>query len=136
MALLILLLDVLKCPCQDAFYVFMFIKHIMSLDQVFHHWKTISMMYFTFAHWSKLCQVVIYACCLKSNCLQGIPVAPLWNSYRGQFVGVLSALDFILILKEVRMECCFSLVLILSKTILFFIPGKLLVVVASLVILC
>ncbi|KAG1371190.1 putative potassium transporter 2 [Cocos nucifera] len=31
---------------------------------------------------------------------QGIPVAPLWNSYRGQFVGVLSALDFILILKE------------------------------------
>ncbi|XP_073113917.1 sucrose nonfermenting 4-like protein [Elaeis guineensis] len=31
---------------------------------------------------------------------QGIPVAPLWNSYRGQFVGVLSALDFILILKQ------------------------------------
>nr|XP_010938454.1 sucrose nonfermenting 4-like protein [Elaeis guineensis]XP_010938455.1 sucrose nonfermenting 4-like protein [Elaeis guineensis] len=31
---------------------------------------------------------------------QGIPVAPLWNSYQGQFVGVLSALDFILILKE------------------------------------
>ncbi|XP_072960158.1 sucrose nonfermenting 4-like protein isoform X2 [Typha angustifolia] len=31
---------------------------------------------------------------------QGIPVAPLWDSYRGQFVGVLSALDFILILKE------------------------------------
>ncbi|KAG1338645.1 sucrose nonfermenting 4-like protein [Cocos nucifera] len=31
---------------------------------------------------------------------KGIPVAPLWNSYRGQFVGVLSASDFILILKE------------------------------------
>ncbi|KAI3950299.1 hypothetical protein MKW92_022789, partial [Papaver armeniacum] len=31
---------------------------------------------------------------------QGIPVAPLWDSCKGQFVGVLSALDFILILKE------------------------------------
>ncbi|GMI79324.1 homolog of yeast sucrose nonfermenting 4 [Hibiscus trionum] len=31
---------------------------------------------------------------------QGIPVAPLWDSLKGQFVGVLSALDFILILRE------------------------------------
>ncbi|CAL9153811.1 sucrose nonfermenting 4-like protein isoform X2 [Musa acuminata AAA Group] len=31
---------------------------------------------------------------------QGIPVAPLWDSIRGRFVGVLSALDFILILQE------------------------------------
>ncbi|KAH1083639.1 hypothetical protein J1N35_023400 [Gossypium stocksii] len=31
---------------------------------------------------------------------QGIPVAPLWDSFKGQFVGVLSALDFILILRE------------------------------------
>ncbi|XP_058077493.1 sucrose nonfermenting 4-like protein isoform X2 [Magnolia sinica] len=31
---------------------------------------------------------------------QGIPVAPLWDSYKGQFVGVLSAFDFILILRE------------------------------------
>ncbi|MQL71542.1 hypothetical protein Taro_003852 [Colocasia esculenta] len=31
---------------------------------------------------------------------QGFPVAPLWDSYRGQFVGMLSALDFILILRE------------------------------------
>lgn len=31
---------------------------------------------------------------------QGIPVAPLWDTYRGQFVGMLSALDFILILRE------------------------------------
>ncbi|KAJ4850218.1 AMP-activated serine/threonine-protein kinase regulatory subunit [Turnera subulata] len=31
---------------------------------------------------------------------QGIPMAPLWDSSRGQFVGVLSALDFILILRE------------------------------------
>lgn len=31
---------------------------------------------------------------------QGIPVAPLWDFSRGQFVGVLSALDFILILRE------------------------------------
>ncbi|KAL5975333.1 AMP-activated serine/threonine-protein kinase regulatory subunit [Asimina triloba] len=30
----------------------------------------------------------------------GIPLAPLWDSYKGQFVGVLSAVDFILILKE------------------------------------
>ncbi|XP_028054126.1 sucrose nonfermenting 4-like protein [Camellia sinensis] len=32
---------------------------------------------------------------------QGIPVAPLWDFCKGQFVGVLSALDFILILREV-----------------------------------
>ncbi|GAB4843585.1 hypothetical protein Ancab_013550 [Ancistrocladus abbreviatus] len=31
---------------------------------------------------------------------QGIPVAPLWDFYKGQFVGVLSPLDFILILRE------------------------------------
>ncbi|KAG5541498.1 hypothetical protein RHGRI_021353 [Rhododendron griersonianum] len=31
---------------------------------------------------------------------QGIPVAPLWDFCKAQFVGVLSALDFILILKE------------------------------------
>ncbi|KAK9919849.1 hypothetical protein M0R45_028424 [Rubus argutus] len=31
---------------------------------------------------------------------QGVPVAPLWDFMKGQFVGVLSALDFILILRE------------------------------------
>ncbi|GLT50452.1 hypothetical protein SLA2020_239380 [Shorea laevis] len=31
---------------------------------------------------------------------QGIPVAPLWDFCKGQFVGILSALDFILILRE------------------------------------
>uniref|UniRef100_A0A2P2L4K5 Sucrose nonfermenting 4-like protein isoform X1 n=1 Tax=Rhizophora mucronata TaxID=61149 RepID=A0A2P2L4K5_RHIMU len=31
---------------------------------------------------------------------QGIPLAPLWDFFKGQFVGVLSALDFILILRE------------------------------------
>lgn len=31
---------------------------------------------------------------------QGIPAAPLWDFFRGQFVGVLTALDFILILTE------------------------------------
>ncbi|KAJ0079669.1 hypothetical protein Patl1_22604 [Pistacia atlantica] len=31
---------------------------------------------------------------------QGVPVAPLWDFCRGQFVGVLTALDFILILRE------------------------------------
>lgn len=31
---------------------------------------------------------------------QGIPVAPLWDFNRGKFVGVLSPLDFILILRE------------------------------------
>ncbi|KAJ6848271.1 sucrose nonfermenting 4-like protein [Iris pallida] len=34
---------------------------------------------------------------------QGIPVAPLWDSYKGQFVGVLSPLDFILILRELQL---------------------------------
>ncbi|KAJ9131440.1 hypothetical protein P3X46_035098 [Hevea brasiliensis] len=31
---------------------------------------------------------------------QGVPLAPLWDFVKGQFVGVLSALDFILILRE------------------------------------
>ncbi|GMG99724.1 hypothetical protein Nepgr_001564 [Nepenthes gracilis] len=31
---------------------------------------------------------------------QGIPVAPLWDFHKGHFVGVLSAIDFILILRE------------------------------------
>ncbi|KAF4369690.1 hypothetical protein F8388_015777 [Cannabis sativa] len=33
---------------------------------------------------------------------QGVPVAPLWDFSRGQFVAVLTALDFILILRELR----------------------------------
>lgn len=36
-----------------------------------------------------------------SSCLQGVPVAPLWDFCKGHFAGVLSALDFILILREV-----------------------------------
>ncbi|KAJ8766287.1 hypothetical protein K2173_022346 [Erythroxylum novogranatense] len=31
---------------------------------------------------------------------QGIPMAPLWDATKGQFVGMLTALDFILILRE------------------------------------
>ncbi|XP_022760544.1 sucrose nonfermenting 4-like protein isoform X2 [Durio zibethinus] len=31
---------------------------------------------------------------------QGIPMAPLWDFYKGKFVGVISASDFILILRE------------------------------------
>ncbi|KAF7805110.1 sucrose nonfermenting 4-like protein [Senna tora] len=31
---------------------------------------------------------------------QGVPMAPLWDFHKSQFVGVLSAMDFILILKE------------------------------------
>lgn len=42
------------------------------------------------------------AACLSTFCyFQGIPMAPLWASGKGKFVGVLSALDFILIMKEV-----------------------------------
>jgi len=33
--------------------------------------------------------------------LQGVFMAPLWDFCKGQFVGVLSASDFILILREV-----------------------------------
>lgn len=33
---------------------------------------------------------------------QGIPVAPLWDSYNGRFVGILSPLDFILLLRELE----------------------------------
>lgn len=37
---------------------------------------------------------------------QGIPMAPLWDFSRAQFVGVLSALDFILIMREVHRALC------------------------------
>lgn len=37
----------------------------------------------------------------KDIYLQGISVAPLWDFCKSQFVGVLSASDFILILREV-----------------------------------
>lgn len=36
-----------------------------------------------------------------TNYLQGISMAPLWDFSKGRFIGVLSALDFILIMKEV-----------------------------------
>jgi len=38
---------------------------------------------------------------LNAICFQGVSMAPLWDFCRSQFVGVLSAMDFILILKEV-----------------------------------
>lgn len=37
----------------------------------------------------------------ESSRFQGIPMAPLWDFGKGKFVGVISASDFILILREV-----------------------------------
>ena len=37
----------------------------------------------------------------ETSYFQGIPMAPLWDFCNGQFVGVLSALDFIMIVREV-----------------------------------
>lgn len=37
----------------------------------------------------------------EANYFQGIPTAPLWDFCKGEFVGVLSALDFVLIIREV-----------------------------------
>ena len=50
--------------------------------------------------------------------LQGIPVAPLWDSFRGQFVGLLSPLDFILILREVSFFLLCSLLLVFFNFLL------------------
>ncbi|GMP76716.1 hypothetical protein CsSME_00033276 [Camellia sinensis var. sinensis] len=36
----------------------------------------------------------------ETSYFQGIPMAPLWDFCNGQFVGVLSALDFIMIVRE------------------------------------
>lgn len=47
----------------------------------------------------------------KPNYFQGIPLAPLWDFCKGRFVGVLSVLDFILILREV---CSAARIIILS----------------------
>lgn len=46
--------------------------------------------------------------------LQGIYTAPLWDMCKGQFVGVLSTLDFILILKEV---CVLYFILVFNRGI-------------------
>lgn len=46
----------------------------------------------------------LYFITYNLNCqsyLQGLSVAPLWDFCKGQFVGVLSASDFVLILREV-----------------------------------
>ena len=45
--------------------------------------------------------MLAYATFFDLDNLQGIYMAPLWDFSKGQFVGVLSALDFILILREV-----------------------------------
>ncbi|GAB2301398.1 hypothetical protein Dimus_035424, partial [Dionaea muscipula] len=45
---------------------------------------------------------VIFQCSRSWTLVQGISVAPVWDFYKGHFVGVLSASDFILILTEVR----------------------------------
>jgi len=47
---------------------------------------------------SRLFGFLVFA---NSRCFQGIPLAPLWDFGKGQFVGVLGPLDFILILREV-----------------------------------
>lgn len=39
---------------------------------------------------------------------QGISMAPLWDFSKGKFVGVLSALDFILIMREVKPAIIFA----------------------------
>ena len=49
----------------------------------------------------------------ETSYFQGIPMAPLWDFCKGQFVGVLSALDFILIIKEVCVEDIYSAMLML-----------------------
>lgn len=53
--------------------------------------------HFFFSNW---CVLFLF----KPYLRQGIPVAPLLDTYKGEFVGVLSPLDFILILKAVRVE--------------------------------
>lgn len=50
---------------------------------------------------SVACLLLSYANFFELDNLQGIPMAPLWDFCKGQFVGVLSVLDFILILREV-----------------------------------
>ncbi|KAF2618467.1 hypothetical protein F2Q68_00042621 [Brassica cretica] len=45
-------------------------------------------------------QILLIPGFANSECFQGIPLAPLWDFGKGQFVGVLGPLDFILILKE------------------------------------
>ncbi|KAI3736766.1 hypothetical protein L2E82_26751 [Cichorium intybus] len=42
----------------------------------------------------------ISVCCFTVTLINGISTAPLWDFSKGQFVGVLTALDFILIMRE------------------------------------
>lgn len=51
-------------------------------------------------HPSEIYQIHMHIYFIKCCYFQGIPMAPLWDFNRGHFVGVLSALDFILIMRE------------------------------------
>lgn len=46
----------------------------------------------------------------EANYFQGIPTAPLWDFCKGEFVGVLSALDFVLIIREVCVNGFFGVI--------------------------
>lgn len=52
-----------------------------------------------------ICMADFYHVCLYIFCnliyFQGVSMAPVWDSSKGKFVGVLSAMDIIQIIKEV-----------------------------------
>lgn len=60
------------------------------------------------SHEARLCWTVfslwyqaVRHSCSHSSFFQGITIAPLWDFCKGQFIGLLSAMDFILIMREV-----------------------------------
>ena len=73
---------------------------------LFYKWNNWDISYFLFiTYWFVFgCSRNLDLWLIYINSLQGIPTAPLWDFSKGQFVGVLSASDFILILKEVCLE--------------------------------
>lgn len=62
-------------------------------------------IFYLFVIWNFVWSQYIFLLVILFFFWQGVTVAPLWDSGKCQFVGVLSALDFILILQEVSISC-------------------------------
>lgn len=94
-----------------AFCAAFFIIIVSSLSRsiflfFFFFWILLIRYFLSFCHLKHCLKSVYFPSCYPFFFFwQGVTVAPLWDSRKCQFVGVLSALDFILILQEVSISC-------------------------------
>lgn len=75
----------------------------LPVKQAFHVlYEQVFPPFFRYIHFSFASgHTPMLVCVFNVTFFQDVPMAPLWDYGKSQFVGVLSAMDFILILKEV-----------------------------------